>query len=155
MHALKWPATVSTSALAPRVRRAVADAGRYAALSSAAWRGSMSCLALVASTLVSAAESIPNPKCGSDVSIQRLAQVSDYYPRFPQCANAVFVSTVDVTVTTTGKVIAVSIMKTTGVSDNLRACVEGLVMDLVKRSAQLSSPSQTCVFRLSVSAKSE
>lgn len=155
MHAPNCIASSTISAHAPHEWRPVADAGRYAALTSAAWRAYTSCLALMASTLVSAAESTPYPKCSSDVSIQRLAQVSEYYPRFPQCANTVFVSTVDVTVTTTGKVIAVNILKTTGVPEHLRACVEGLVMDLVKRSAQLSLPSQTCVFRLSVSAKSE
>jgi hypothetical protein len=153
VHAHNSPAGFSISDYAPKVRRAVADAGRYAALKRVACRLAIATLTLVASMTISAAEPGPISKCGLDVRILRIAQVSDFYPKFPLCMSTPFDSTVEVVVSTFGVVTSIHSTTIAGAPASLHSCVEGLVAALMKRSAIFSTPPQSCIFKIKVSGK--
>jgi hypothetical protein len=118
-----------------------------------AHRSALSVFVLTTSLSISAMEPNSLPKCGPEVRILTVVNLSEYYPAHPQCMNVPFSSEATFSVSTTGAVASVKYISISGAPDSRYPCLSSLVTDFLMKSLKLSPPSQPCLTAIKVGAK--
>ena len=142
---------------APRARvltgqPAGADVDRYAALALSARSVVQSILVAVSCFAATAFASDVSPDCGKGARIARLANISEYYPRYTDCPRGPFRVEVKILVRASGKSSSVLSIDMKEPGPSSEKCIRDLVGDLVSEGLRFIPPQADCTYTLRVRA---